>query len=98
MAAQGFPSTWLACHSPRRDCGSAIRGPRELARSSPTGTPGRPVATLHAHRQVPAFRLAEKALVGAALGWLSCSVPWVDATQARVTEIPAPRIKEEAGT
>ncbi len=58
--------------------------------------PGRPVAPLHAHRQVPAFRLAENARVRAALEWLSHNLSWVNDTQARLTEIPAPPFQEEA--
>ena len=58
--------------------------------------PVRSAAPSYAQRQATASRLAENARVRAALDWLSNNLSWVNDTQVRLTEIPAPPFQEEA--
>jgi tripeptide aminopeptidase len=58
--------------------------------------PGRSAAPPHASRQVAASRLVENARVRTALDWFGRNLSWVNDTQARLTEIPAPPFQEEA--
>jgi len=58
--------------------------------------PVRSAVPSYAQRQATASRLAENARVRAALDWLSNNLSWVNDTQVRLTEIPAPPFQEEA--
>ena len=58
--------------------------------------PVRSAAPSHAHRQAAASRLAENAHVRVALDWFTHNLPWINDTQARFTEIPAPPFQEQA--
>jgi tripeptide aminopeptidase len=58
--------------------------------------PVRSAAPPHAHRQAAASRLFENPQVRAALDWLGHNLSWINDTQARLTEIPAPPFEEEA--
>ncbi|HEV2196371.1 MAG TPA: M20/M25/M40 family metallo-hydrolase [Candidatus Acidoferrum sp.] len=58
--------------------------------------PVRSAAPSQAHRLALGSRLAENARVHAALGWLSNNLSWINDTQARLTEIPAPPFQEES--
>jgi tripeptide aminopeptidase len=58
--------------------------------------PVRSAAPSHAHRQVSASRLPENPQVRAALDWFGHNLSWINETQARLTEIPAPPFHEEA--
>ena len=58
--------------------------------------PVRSAAPSYAQRQATASRLVENARVRAALDWLSNNLSWVNDTQVRLTEIPAPPFQEEA--
>jgi tripeptide aminopeptidase len=56
--------------------------------------PVRSAAPSHAQRQAP--RLTENARVRTALDWLGDNLSWVNDTQVRLTEIPAPPFQEGA--
>jgi tripeptide aminopeptidase len=58
--------------------------------------PGRSAAPSHASRQAAAFRLVEHARVRTALDWFGHNLSWVNDTQARLTEVPAPPFQEES--
>lgn len=58
--------------------------------------PVRSVAPSYVQRQAAAVRLSENARVRAALDWLGTNLSWVNDTQVRLTEIPAPPFQEEA--
>jgi tripeptide aminopeptidase len=58
--------------------------------------PVRSAAPSHAQRLAASSRLAENVRVRAALDWLDRNLPWINDTQARITEIPAPPFQEEA--
>jgi len=58
--------------------------------------PVRSAAPTYAQRQAAASRLTENARVRAALDWFSHNLSWVNDTQVRLTEIPAPPFQEEA--
>lgn len=57
--------------------------------------PVRSAAPSQVSRQTPSSRLTDNARVRAALDWFSPNVPWINAQQARLTEIPAPPYQEE---
>src|SRR5258708_4431578 len=56
--------------------------------------PARSVASPQASRQAQGSRLPVNAPVRAALDWFSPNIYWVNAQQARITEIPAPHFQE----
>src|ERR1700756_2244299 len=58
--------------------------------------PVRSAAPSQAQRLAAGSRLAENAGVRAALEWLGHNISWINDTQARLTEIPAPPFQEEA--
>jgi len=58
--------------------------------------PVRSAAPSHAQHQAAASRLTENARIRAALDWLNHNLSWVNDTQVRLTEIPAPPFQEEA--
>lgn len=58
--------------------------------------PVRSAAPSQAQRLAAGSRLAENAGVRTALEWLGHNLPWINDTQARLTEIPAPPFQEEA--
>jgi len=58
--------------------------------------PVRSAAPSQAQRLAAGFRLAENARVRAAIEWLDHNLSWINDTQARLTEIPAPPFQEEA--
>jgi tripeptide aminopeptidase len=58
--------------------------------------PVRSAAPSHAHRLSAGPRLAENVQVRAALEWFGHNLSWINETQARLTEIPAPPFQEEA--
>lgn len=58
--------------------------------------PVRSAAPSHAHRLAAGPRLAENVQVRAALEWFGHNLSWINDTQARLTEIPAPPFQEEA--
>ncbi|PYT84756.1 MAG: peptidase M20 [Acidobacteria bacterium] len=58
--------------------------------------PVRSAAPLHTRRQASASRLTENPQVRAALDWFGRNPSWINDTQARLTEIPAPPYQEEA--
>ena len=58
--------------------------------------PVRSAAPSHAHRLAAGPRLAESVQVRAALEWFGHNLSWINDTQARLTEIPAPPFQEEA--
>lgn len=58
--------------------------------------PVRSAAPSQAQRLAPGSRLAENARVRAALEWFGQNLSWINDTQARLTEIPAPPFHEEA--
>ena len=58
--------------------------------------PVRSAAPSHAHRLAAGPRLAESAQVRAALEWFGHNLSWINDTQARLTEIPAPPFQEKA--
>ena len=58
--------------------------------------PVRSAAPSQAQRLAAGSRLAESARVRAAFEWLGHNLPWINDTQARLTEIPAPPFQEEA--
>ncbi|HEX2663065.1 MAG TPA: M20/M25/M40 family metallo-hydrolase [Candidatus Acidoferrum sp.] len=58
--------------------------------------PARSAAQSHAHRLSAGPRLAESVQVRAALEWFGHNLSWINDTQARLTEIPAPPFQEEA--
>lgn len=57
--------------------------------------PVRSAAPSQAQRLAAGSRLAENARVRAALDWLGHNLSWINDTQARLTEIPAPPFQEE---
>jgi tripeptide aminopeptidase len=58
--------------------------------------PVRSAAPSHALRQAAASPLVENARVRTALDWFGHNLSWVNDTQARLTEIPAPPFQEES--
>lgn len=56
----------------------------------------RSAAPSHAHRLSAGPRLAESVQVRTALEWFGHNLSWINDTQARLTEIPAPPFQEEA--
>ena len=58
--------------------------------------PVRSAAPSQAQRLAAGSRLAENARVRAALEWLDHNLSWINDTQVRLTEIPAPPFQEEA--
>jgi len=58
--------------------------------------PVRSAAPSHVHRLAAGPRLAESVQVRAALEWFGHNLSWINDTQARLTEIPAPTFQEEA--
>ena len=58
--------------------------------------PVRSAAPSHAHRLAAGPRLAESVQVRAALEWFGHNLSWINDTQARLTEIPAPPFQEKA--
>jgi tripeptide aminopeptidase len=58
--------------------------------------PVRSAAPSHAHRVAAGPRLAESVQVRAALEWFGHNLSWINDTQARLTEIPAPPFQEKA--
>jgi tripeptide aminopeptidase len=58
--------------------------------------PVRSAAPSQAQRLAAGSRLAENAGVRAALEWLGDNISWINDTQARLTEIPAPPFQEGA--
>ena len=58
--------------------------------------PVRSAAPSHARRLVAGPRLAESVQVRVALEWFVHNLSWINDTQARLTEIPAPPFQEEA--
>jgi len=58
--------------------------------------PVRSAAPSHAQRLAAGSRLAENGGARAALEWLGHNLSWINDTQARLTEIPAPPFQEEA--
>lgn len=58
--------------------------------------PVRSAAPSQAQRLAPGSRLVENARVRAALEWFGQNLSWINDTQARLTEIPAPPFHEEA--
>ena len=58
--------------------------------------PVRSAAPSQAQRLAAGSRLAENARVRAALEWLSHNLSWINDTQVRLTEMPAPPFQEEA--
>lgn len=58
--------------------------------------PVRSAAPSQAQRLAAGSRLAENAGVRTALAWLGHNLSWINDTQARLTEIPAPPFQEEA--
>lgn len=58
--------------------------------------PVRSAAPSHAHRAAAGPRLAESVQVRAALEWFGHNLSWINDTQARLTEIPAPPFQEAA--
>jgi tripeptide aminopeptidase len=58
--------------------------------------PVRSAAPSHAHRLAAGPRLAENVQVRAALEWFGHNLSWINDTQAKLTEIPAPPFQEEA--
>jgi len=57
--------------------------------------PVRSAAPTYAQRQAAPSRVTENARVRAGLDWLSNNLSWVNDTQVRLTEIPAPPFQEE---
>src|SRR5919108_1735178 len=57
--------------------------------------PVRSAAPSQAQRLAAGSRLAENARVRAALEWLGHNLSWINDTQARLTEIPAPPFQEQ---
>lgn len=58
--------------------------------------PVRSAAPSQAQRMAAGSRLAENVRVRAALEWLGHNLSWINDTQVRLTEIPAPPFQEEA--
>lgn len=58
--------------------------------------PVRSAAPSQAQRLAAGSRLAENTRVHAALEWLDHNLSWINDTQVRLTEIPAPSFQEEA--